>query len=63
MIFYMGSILTKCINNFECESNCTINHELDEKITTKSFCFNSIELSQKDIKNLNLIVKKYSKNN
>lgn len=47
--------------NFKCTSNCSINHELHDDIVNKKICFNSLELSQTDIKLLNKIINKNKK--
>jgi hypothetical protein len=59
----MGNLIIKAASalceSFECKSNCSIHHELDENIKENKICFNSLKMSQTDIKKLNQIIKKY----
>jgi hypothetical protein len=54
----MGSFLTKVVEKFECESSCSINHELHEE--ADNIKFGKIKLSQAEIKVINKIIKKNS---
>ena len=54
----MGIILSKLTDNFECKSECSINHELHENIANIKFC--DMQLTQKEIKLINKIIKKNS---
>jgi hypothetical protein len=54
----MGIILSKLTDNFDCKSECSINHELHDDIGNIKFC--EMKLSQKEIKLINKIIKKDS---
>lgn len=54
----MGIILSKLTDNFDCKSECSINHELHDDISNIKFC--EMKLSQKEIKLINKIIKKDS---
>lgn len=54
----MGSFLSKITDNFDCKSECSINHELHDNISNIKFC--EMKLSQKEIKLINKIIKKDS---
>jgi len=52
----MGNTLKSIFNAFECNSECSIHHELTDGIKDIKFC--EMELSQKEIKAINKIIKK-----
>jgi len=52
----MGNFFTKFAEKFECESSCSINHELHDDISNIKFC--EMKLTQKEIKLINKIIKK-----
>ena len=52
----MGNFISNLFNSFECTSECSIHHELTDKIKDIKFC--EMELSQKEIKIINKIIKK-----
>lgn len=52
----MGSFLSKLTDNFDCKSECSINHELHDDISNIKFC--EMNLTQKEIKAINKIIKK-----
>lgn len=52
----MGIILSKLTDNFDCKSECSINHELHNDISNIKFC--EMKLSQKEIKLINKIINK-----
>ena len=54
----MGIILSKLTENFDCKSECSINHELHDNISKIKFC--EMNLTQKEIKAINKIIKKDS---
>ena len=54
----MGIILSKLTDNFDCKSECSINHELHDDISNIKFC--ELQLTQKEIKLINKIIKKDS---
>jgi len=54
----MGILFTKFAEKFECESSCSINHELHDDISNIKFC--EMKLTQKEIKLINKIIKKNS---
>lgn len=54
----MGSFFTKLTDNFDCKSECSINHELHDNIGSVKFC--EMNLTQKEIKLINKIIKKNS---
>jgi hypothetical protein len=51
----MGGFLTKLTDNFDCKSECSINHELHEEVD--NVCFKDMNLNQKQIKMINKIIK------
>jgi len=52
----MGGTISNLFNAFECNSECSIHHELHQDIDKINF--KDIELSQKQIKLINDIIKK-----
>ena len=54
----MGNILKSIFNSFECNSQCSIHHELHSEIGNIKFC--ELNLNQKEIKMINNIIKKKS---
>ncbi len=52
----MGSFFSKLTDNFDCKSECSINHELHDDISNIKFC--EMKLTQKEIKLINKIIKK-----
>tara|TARA_R100000951_G_scaffold54107_1_gene45545 strand:+ start:198 stop:383 length:186 start_codon:yes stop_codon:yes gene_type:complete len=54
----MGNILKSIFNAFECNSECSIHHELHDDIQDIKFC--EMNLTQKEIKLINNIIKKKS---
>lgn len=54
----MGNTLKSIFNAFECNSECSIHHELHDDIVNIKFC--EMNLSQKEIKTINNIIKKKS---
>jgi hypothetical protein len=58
----MGNFITValsgCIDSIKCESNCSIHHELDDRLEKKSLCISTLDLKQSDIKIINKIISK-----
>lgn len=52
----MGNIIKTIFKSFECNSECSIHHELHDDIGNIKFC--EMNLSQKEIKAINKIIKK-----
>ncbi len=52
----MGNTLKSFLNSFECNSECSIHHELTTDIKDVKFC--DLQLTQNEIKILNKIIKK-----
>jgi len=52
----MGNIIKPLFNSFECNSECSIHHELHDDIGNIKFC--EMKLTQKEIKSINKIIKK-----
>jgi len=51
----MGNFFTKFAEKFQCESSCSINHELHEEVDNISF--KNMNLNQKEIKMINKMIK------
>lgn len=60
----ISAALSTCIQSIECDSKCSIHHELDERLEKKSLCMSTLDLKQSDIKIINKIISKskYKKN-
>ncbi len=54
----MGNFISNVFNAFECNSECSIHHELHSEISNVKFC--EMNLTQKEIKLINKIIKKKS---
>ena len=50
----MGLSLTKFLNSFQCNSNCSIHHELHDDL--KDVKIDTLELTQSQIKSINKLI-------